>query len=281
MLKKKLKPIAIFLGISVLAHFFFALSLILTPTDSQMATENIEVSYLDETEAANEIAKIRRAKQIVDQDVRLNDEKDEKAKYLGAFDQKVLEETKAERSGELKNTAGGGKTPEKSREKEIAGELPSLKKLTPSFQSKHESPFQGEGPNEGEASQTDDHLENVKSGLQTLLSTREFVYFSYYSRIKRQIRQHWEPGVREKVKIIYKQGRNIASAKDRVTQVLVTLDKDGSLIKVEVLSPSGVHDLDAAAIEAFEAAAPFPNPPKGIIEGDGTIKIRWDFVLEA
>jgi protein TonB len=40
-------------------------------------------------------------------------------------------------------------------------------------------------------------------------------------------------------------------------------------------------DLDSAAVEAFRQAAPFPNPPKGMVEADGTIKIRWDFVLEA
>src|SRR5690606_20044794 len=149
------------------------------------------------------------------------------------------------------------------------------------FQHTRNSQHQGEGPNDLAPSQSDDHLKQVKSGLQTLLSTREFVYYSYYKRIKDQIRQHWEPGVREKVKIIYKQGRNIASAKDRVTQLLVTLDRDGTLIRVDVLGPSGVIDLDAAAVEAFESAAPFPNPPDGIVEADGTIKIRWDFVLEA
>ena len=48
-----------------------------------------------------------------------------------------------------------------------------------------------------------------------------------------------------------------------------------------MLTQSGVIDLDSAAVEAFREAAPFPNPPKGMVEGDGTIKIRWDFVLEA
>jgi len=41
----------------------------------------------------------------------------------------------------------------------------------------------------------------VNTGMQTLLSTREFVYYSYYARIKEAIRQHWEPNVREKVKL--------------------------------------------------------------------------------
>jgi protein TonB len=48
-----------------------------------------------------------------------------------------------------------------------------------------------------------------------------------------------------------------------------------------VVGPSGLTDLDDAAVEAFRAAAPFPNPPNGIVEGDGLIRIRWDFILEA
>jgi protein TonB len=77
------------------------------------------------------------------------------------------------------------------------------------------------------------------------------------------------------------EGRTIASVEDRLTKVIIILDQKGTLIKVQVLDGSGVQDLDDAAVEAFRAAAPFPNPPKGIIDPDGTIKIRWDFVLEA
>ena len=42
-----------------------------------------------------------------------------------------------------------------------------------------------------------------------------------------------------------------------------------------------MRELDDAAVEAFRQAAPFPNPPKGLIETDGTIKIRWNFVVES
>ncbi|NCN95334.1 MAG: TonB family protein [Bdellovibrionales bacterium] len=275
MIKKKIKPIFVFLGLSLLAHFAFVLS-VWIPTliqPSQNEVEKVEVTYMDYRELPN--------RQIVEQQTQINDEVDENAKYLSAFDQKVIEQTKAQASGAFKNTAGGGKKSEAKNEKFEKGELPSLKKLMPSFKSENISNFDGDGKRQDEQSQTDDHIKDVKSGLQTLLSTREFVYYSYYARIKDQIRQHWGPNVREKVKIIYKQGRNIASARDRVTQVLVILDKTGSLVRVEVLSASGVVDLDAAAIEAFQQAAPFPNPPQGMVETDGTIKIRWDFILEA
>lgn len=236
-------------------------------------------------------------KQIVEQDKKLNDDLDEKTHYLSAFTQKVEKQTRADRAGQFNNTAKGGaqtegqKTEKKAltkREKEKAhatlpiepGELPELKELAPKF-AIDPGPQGPKMDENGNPSQTDDYIKDVQSGMQTLLSTREFVYYSYYNRIKEALRQHWEPTVREKVKIIYRQGRSIASAKDRVTQVLVTLDRNGELLKVEVLTQSGVQDLDNAAVEAFRDAAPFPNPPKGMIESDGTVKIRWDFVLEA
>jgi protein TonB len=157
-----------------------------------------------------------------------------------------------------------------------------LKDFTPSFMPKAPKPNEdaptggGKGP-----SATDDHLKNVALGMQTLLSTREFVYYSYYNRIKDKLRQYWEPKIKEKMERIMRQGRTVASTGDKITRMIIILDENGTLQKVQVISPSGVQDLDEAAVEAFRAAAPFPNPPQGIVEPDGTIKIRWDFILEA
>jgi len=254
-----------------------------------------ELTPIEEDEETKRQKKIKKTlqQQVVEQNRQINEEIDENAIFLSAFNQKVLQQTRAEQSGKFKNTpesgqkSAGDKTGKKTFEElsdlsELSkepGELPKLKELTPKFSLEPGPQHQLE--KDGNPSQTDDYMKDVQKGMQTLLSTREFVYYSYYNRIKEALRQHWEPNVREKVKIIYRQGRSIASAQDRVTQVLVILDKNGDLIKVEVLTQSGVPDLDNAAMEAFRSAAPFPNPPKGMVESDGTIKIRWDFVLEA
>ncbi len=261
----------------------------------------LEIDYIsaDELEPDDD-QKVKREKteqrdQIVEQKDQINEEVDVNTRFLSAFNQKVIKQTIAERSGAFVNTAEGGQPDEgkKDGDKQAEntddkptkknrkdGELPDLKDLTPKF-SLTPGPKAASKDKNGNPSESDDYVNDVKSGLQTLLSTREFVYYAYYSRIKDALRQHWEPTVREKVKIIYRQGRSIASARDRVTQVMVTLNSKGDLIRVEVLTQSGVTALDAAAVEAFQAAAPFPNPPKGMVEQDGTIKIRWDFVLEA
>ena len=61
--------------------------------------------------------------------------------------------------------------------------------------------------------------------------------------------------------------------------MLVTLDNDGQIVRVQVVTESGTSDLDDAAIKAFNDAGPFPNPPKGLIGAAGKVAIRWDFVL--
>jgi protein TonB len=300
--QKLRKPLTAFLLVSLLFHLGLFAALHWTRVEPRQSQTRLEVEFksADELTPANEESRTDKTKrkqkvlrdQIVEQQKRLNDEVDKTSRFLSAFNQKVIRQTRAARSGKFVNTALGGAKTEgakdgqkrqklngKARKALARGELPKLQDLIPKFSI---NPGQ-EGPNSkhvGNPSQTDDYMKDVKTGLQTLLSTREFVYYAYYNRIKEALRQHWEPDVQERVKIIYRQGRSIASAKDRVTQVLVTLDSKGELIKVEVIGQSGVDDLDNAAIQAFREASPFPNPPKGMIESDGTVKIRWDFVLE-
>ena len=309
-LKKFRKPMTAFVLFSLLLHVSVWLFYQFKKGDQPTPTkEVVEIEYRGEEPAEltppeeqnEDVQRVKREErdQIVEQQKRLNDEKDENTKFLSAFDQVVQKQTRAQENGAFNNTAKGGQIDEgvKDGEKkeemeterreaqdmeadETPGELPSLKSLIPKF-ALTPGPKGPKMDENGEVSQTDDHIKNVETGMQTLLSSREFVYYAYYNRIKDGLRQHWEPNVREKVKIIYRQGRTIASAKDRVTQLLVTLNPEGELVKVEVLTQSGVMDLDSAAVEAFRQAAPFPNPPKGMVEADGTIKIRWDFVLEA
>lgn len=252
--------------------------------------------------------------QIVEQNEKaLNDEVPDDARFLSRHNQKVVRETQAAVTGKFKNSDNTGG--EQAQEKEIGKETksedaeqptqttenekpthiltspdgvavktkPTLKDLVPSFKPgipRVDSDDVAKGGDEG-PSATDDHLKNIATGMQTLLSTREFVYYSYYNRIKDKLRQYWEPKIKEKMERILRQGRTIASSNDRITKIVIILDENGTLQRVQVIGASGVQDLDEAAVEAFKAAAPFPNPPKGIVEEDGFIRIRWDFILEA
>jgi TonB family protein len=294
----------IFILLSLILHVgvWTGLRLSKPPQFLDNKKDKLDIVILDQSPAAPQL------KQIVEQDKALNDEIDEKAKYLSEHNQRVVKETRAAETGDFKNSAGKGEnksqakpveaqkvakaspTPKQSAAKKFAqktktdpnGTLPTMSDLSPSFdpteKPKDETVSQGDGE---QKSKTNDFLKDTPPSLETVLSTREFVYYSYYQRIRNQIRQYWEPSIREKVRRVFATGRTIASERDHITRVIIVLDREGNLIKVQIIGESGVKDLDDAAVEAFRAAAPFPNPPKGIVDKDGTIKINWDFVLEA
>jgi len=305
-MKRRTQTIAIL--ISVCLHSLITFIVVVGPRiglfEEKKADQPIEVVLL---ESPVQSEPQFRQGQIVSQDQRINDEVPKDTKYLSQFNQTVEKQTRAELQDRFRNTAAPGG---QKAQKQKPGEADQHQELTRSDEQKPQqrnpllsesdgidsgplAAFKpdfrlrpppmgttasggGDGP-----SATDDHLKEVEVGMQTLLSTREFVYYSYYNRIKDRLRQYWEPKIKEKFERIVRQGRTIASDSDRITKCIILLDRNGTLVRVQIVGASGIVDLDEAAVEAFKAAAPFPNPPKGIVEADGYIRIRWDFILEA
>lgn len=289
--KLRLKILSNLLTVSVLVsitlHLLTILSLKYMERNNFSVKQNqtVEVIFIDPSALPE-----TQAMQIVEQDEKpVNDEKDPNTKYLSQFNQKVVNETKAANTGKYNNNAGKGLTKGQAAKnvKETMDVQPQTKgagSRLDKFKPKVDWTAvanKNAGGNGLDISRSADHLKDIEKGAQTVLSTKEFVYYSYFKRIKGQIQQQWEPSIKGKMRKIMSQGRNIASIEDRVTKLLIILNEKGTLVGVKVLGESGITDLDDAAIEAFKAAAPFPNPPTGIVEQDGTIKIRWDFVLEA
>lgn len=124
-----------------------------------------------------------------------------------------------------------------------------------------------------------DYVKGLKESERTALNTKEYVFFGYFQRIRRRLDLAWTGLLRHHLLKYYRMGRQLASDMDHTTRILVTLNQRGEIIRVQVLEESGTRDLDEAAIQAFNKAGPFPNPPKGIIDNNGLVHIRWDFVL--
>lgn len=290
--------------LSIALHLFFVGSTWffdqfkpLSPAPAAITFEIIEPTETQTT--ANPLKKVTptQAQQIVDQKTE-SSQKPVDTRFMSEKDQVVEKQTVAKNRGEFKNAQSEkkvgprGVSQAKPADKEPPQE-PALKDLFAQYdpaegmkrqQEKYRPQTAGENGQDGkgEVSQTQDYIKDVDQGLQTILNTREFKYYSYYSRIRKQLAQHWEGEVRERLSKLFREGRSPAATnQDRITKVIVVLNSAGTLVRVQLIADSGVRDLDEAAIEAFRAAAPFPNPPAGIIEADGTVKIRWDFVLES
>jgi TonB family protein len=123
-----------------------------------------------------------------------------------------------------------------------------------------------------------DYLKDVDKGDETLLKTKEWKYASFFNRVKRAVAQHWHPD-REYSRRDPK--GNVYGFKTRTTHLLIVLHPNGSLKKIVLERPSGLTFLDDEAIKAFRKAAPFPNPPKRLVNrATRQIAFRFGFIFE-
>jgi protein TonB len=130
-----------------------------------------------------------------------------------------------------------------------------------------------------QASAPQDYVKGIREANRTALNTKEFVFFTYYQRIRQRLDNAWIPILRERVVKFYESGRHLASDSEHTTKVLVLLNPQGEITTVKIVSESGTAELDDSAVAAFNQAGPFPNPPKGIVGPSGLIEIPWEFIL--
>ena len=128
--------------------------------------------------------------------------------------------------------------------------------------------------------QNNDFIEEVPLGDMTNLNTTEFKYYGFYHRIRQKLEQHWGSSIKDKAKNLYRSGRRMPASENLITSVAVTLDETGKILEMQIQGTSGIRELDQAAIESFNKAGPFPNPPKGLLIG-GRATIQWGFVVKS
>jgi TonB family protein len=128
--------------------------------------------------------------------------------------------------------------------------------------------------------QNNDFVEEVPLGDMTNLNTTEFKYYGFYHRIRQKLEQHWGNTIQSKARNLYKSGRRMPASENLITAVQVVLDDHGHIVEIKIEGTSGIRELDQAAIESFNKAGPFPNPPKGLLV-DGRAVIQWGFVVKS
>jgi TonB family protein len=124
---------------------------------------------------------------------------------------------------------------------------------------------------------TQDAIRDVDDGDETALNSKRWRFASFFNRVKRQVAEHWHPDevYRQKDPTGAVYGRH-----NRYTELHIQLKPDGRLDKVSLAQASGLEFLDDEAIEAFKEAQPFPNPPRQLIEANGTINFGFGFLFD-
>jgi protein TonB len=129
-------------------------------------------------------------------------------------------------------------------------------------------------------SATNDYVEEVRLGDFTHLNTVEYKFYGFYHRIRQKLEQFWGKSIQEKAEQIFRSGRRLPASENLITSLQVTLNESGEIVRVKILGASGVKELDDAAIESFNQAGPFPNPPKDLLV-NGKVTIDWGFVVKS
>jgi len=179
------------------------------------------------------------------------------------------EQMPSDPDGAFSRPGGGGpRRIERQEEEPQVGGRPGLYGLLPSEEQIARAVGSG----------TQDHLPDIDEGNETALSTKRWVYATFFNRVKERVRDHWKPA--EEYQRRDPTGR-IYGAEDRYTLLQVNLKADGSLSKVWVVHTCGLDFLDDTAVEAFKMAQPFINPPRQLVEaGRGTVSFGFGFFFE-
>lgn len=267
----------LFILLSLLLHALLLLSV----SEYQIFFQNREtVAKVEPQEVEIVTSKDSKSrKQIVETEKTKKSEIFKEDAYLGEQTQMVQKQTRAAQTAPFRSSVPGV-TAQKS-----APAMPQTHQLSDLGVKANLSPLGHLNPQQradaiAQSGATSDYLKDIENGSQTLLNTREFAYFSFYRRVRLQLEQYWEPGLRNRIRKLLDRGRHIASEREHSTRLNVVLNDTGQIIKIQVEDTSGISDLDQAAIDAFNRAGPFPNPPRGMIGSDGTVNVEWEFILK-
>ena len=124
------------------------------------------------------------------------------------------------------------------------------------------------------------HIEGVEEGDATFLNAKEYKYATFFVRVRDAIRDPWASAMQREYQRRDPTGQ-IYGMRDRSTVVAVVLKPSGDIADITVQETSGVDFLDDVAVDAFRKAQPFPNPPAGLIDPDGMIRLQMVLMVVA
>lgn len=300
--------ISISLVVSLIIHLFIGLYFVTSKKTGKIYFANQEVSQkkIDLMKFGNvkvisrkQLEQIK--KQIVATSQNGNKIKPKNSRFSGMTDQEFDRQTIAKSIGAFKE-AGAGESksiakseakndkPQAKKKKEILSlsnlgfsglerfekTEPEVKSATPEVKSGVSS---GNPNFEGIAS-NNDFVEDIPLGDVTNINTTENKYYGFYHRIKQKLEQSWGSSIQARATKLYKSGRRIPASGNLITAITVILNDKGNILDIKIDGSSGIRELDQAAIESFNKAGPFPNPPKGLLV-DGRAVIQWGFVVKS
>jgi hypothetical protein len=236
--------------------------------------KTLEVRPLTE----EEFKKLFPGAQVVQTDIDLKsqiNDPNKKAKYLGEKTQRVTEEsvapTKDIREQNSKQKSSAQKKGKKTGKNE---KLSQKEKSKDGFGAQ----VKGEQKSQLQKSSPSSNLlldSSVKISTITLLNTDEYVYASFYNRMRDAFASRWSEFLNDYFDIdssirlgIYK------------TEAQFVLAKTGEIVSVKLLTSSSIASLDKLGMKAIQETKWLQNPPTDLFDaGKKTTELKFTFML--
>ena len=292
--------------ISMIIHLLFIISssnFKINLSDNKKSMNTFELQKLSKAEfelikASMNKKQVKLKNQIVNNEERGREEKPQDSAFLGKKNQTYDRQTIAKNIDKFKVAGTGSRSGSKTRGKSLVNKntprikladlrmVHSTKSIENQINKKRgrelgSTPLGLKTGEEGVIglSANNDYIEDVPLGDMTSLNTVEYKYYGFYHRIRQKLEQYWGYTLRKKANAYMKSGRRIASNSNKITSLTITLDQKGKILDIFVKSTSGIREFDDAAVESFNQAGPFPNPPKGLMK-NGKAILEWGFVVK-
>ncbi len=130
----------------------------------------------------------------------------------------------------------------------------------------------------GRGAPSGERLPGVAEGDATLVNTRALRFADFYRRVAEAIRGEWDPN---RVWDSRDPQDQLLGRRARKVLVDIVLDPDGRLRDTRLVRGTGLDFFDRECLRAIAAAAPFPNPPRALVDEDGLVVLReWGLVFQ-
>jgi TonB family protein len=127
------------------------------------------------------------------------------------------------------------------------------------------------------AGQLADDIAEAEPAEDAMVRARKSALAAFIVGVQHQVREHWNP------KEVYRRADpTLTSLTDqgRRTELQLRVRGNGALEGAQVISGSGMAELDEEALAACQRAQPFPRPPPEVLDGNGRIVFSFGFELD-
>lgn|GEM_PF-923876 len=131
------------------------------------------------------------------------------------------------------------------------------------------------GTGRPQGSPSNDWLPGEKKSDSTLLNSYEFKHAAFINKVKRLVSFYADQTIHNA------QPRQPLTKASYALVIQAVLDAKGKLQSIVVSQSCGVPEFDDALAQAYRLAAPFPDPPSGMLGSDGHARLPdMGFVIE-